>query len=268
MTIRITNAFLHKYVLKAALPFILRDRFTIDGEAHDGAVSLSFDCERDEDMQRIPSLLQLLRETRIQTSFALIGNLVQKHPNSAKDIIKDGHEIVNHSHSHPQNFRSVSPDEMRKEVVSFQDLMIRNYGYRPQGFRAPHLMREYNEALFRILRENRLYDTSYLGHGISMIDGVVEIPLTTCPDHPKLCFDFSHNFQLPFISCGTEQFFRLWERLVRTGDFISIYFDPQLISDDFLRGIIQRVPDNYQFCRLEDAAKLMNRSVENRRNNE
>jgi len=258
MTLRITNAFLHKYSLKVALPVILRDRFIVDGERdYGGVVCLSFDCDSAEDMQRTPSLLDLLKEREIPTSFALIGRLVQAHENVAKDVLKYGHEIVNHSSSHPQKFRVLSSAEIRKEVESFQNLMINSYGYRPKGFRAPHLMKSYSEALFHILHENSLYDTSYVGRGVSMIDGVVEIPLTACPDHRQVCFDYWHNFQFPFVSCGSKQFLKLWEQLVRTGDLISVYFDPRLVTGDFLQEIVQRVPENFRFCRLEDVAKLI-----------
>jgi hypothetical protein len=212
-------------------------------------------------MQSTPSLLEVLRAKEIQTSFALIGRLVQMHQEIAKQILKDGHEIVNHSYSHPRKFSLVSPHEMGKEVESFQNLMLSSYNYRPRGFRAPHLMRKYNKPLFRILRENGLYDASYVGRGLSMVDGVVEIPLTACPDHRQLCFDYWHSFQFPFLSCGLAQFFRLWEHLVRNGDFISVFFDPHLVSDELLQGMLQRVPGNYEFCRLEDVARRIEGST-------
>jgi peptidoglycan/xylan/chitin deacetylase (PgdA/CDA1 family) len=267
MTLLVTNAVLHKYILKAVLPLVLHNRFIVDGGPNEqGIVCISFDCENSEDMKRIPSLSGMLKDNDVTTSFALRGDMVEAHENITKEILRNGHEIINHTFAHPQKFRLIDAQSMRKEIESFQELVKKRFCYRPEGFRAPHLMRKYDETLFQILRENGLYDSSYVGGGISSIDGVVEIPLTTCPDHPQVCFDYWHHFQFPLVRSTVKEFLRLWKRLLGTRRLTNIFLDPRLVSDDFVREMIVCVPDGYRFCRLRDLAHSAfgNRGIEHR----
>jgi len=252
MTFSVTNSFLHKYALKAVLPFILRNRFIVEGEyVKQRAVCISFDCENVDDMKRIPSLSDKLKDNNIATSFALRGDLLFGQENIVKGMLKNRHEIINHTFSHPPIFRLMDAQKMRKEIESFQMAAKEKFGCRPEGFRAPHLMRKYNGTLFQILKENQLYDSSYIGWGVSSINGVVEIPLTSCPHHPQLCFDYAHHFQLPLRS-GLKKFFELWEYLLKRRKLVNIYLDPRLTSDAFLQEMLVRIPEDYRFCRVRD----------------
>jgi hypothetical protein len=247
--------------LKAALPVALHNRLIIEGtSAEEGIVCISFECDIDEDMERVPSLLDLLKNKGIHSSFAVTGNLANRHPIIVKEILEKGHEIVNHSFSHPKNFRSLDGTEMENEIRPFQTFMINGYGYRPEGFRTPHLMRKYSRTLFCILKEEGLYDSSYVGHGILKIDGVVELPLTSCPEHHQVCFDYWHHFQLPLLKSSFNKFLNLWKLLMIRERFINIFLDPHLISDAFLNKMIQVVSEDFNFLKLEDIAKRFTRT--------
>ena len=208
-------------------------------------------------MQRVPSLLDALGENDVVTSFVVFGELANQHRDCIEEILKKRHEIVNHTLSHPHKFRETAPNQMRREVESFQELMVMQFGYRPQGFRAPHLMRRYDTHLFRVLGEQGLYDSSYIGQGTSIIDGVVEVPLTQCPDHSRLCLDLWHHFELPFLRSSLREFLRLWEQALRHGHFVNVYFDPHHVSDVFLEELIGRAPNGSSFCRLGDIAQVV-----------
>lgn len=254
----IANAFLHRHVLRVVTSVALRDRYIVDGksEAH-GVACISFDCESDEDMKIVPLLLEKLDRRGIKTSFALSGKFVRQYSNTVGSMLSHGHEIINHTFSHPERFASIGARRMKDEIESFQDIMAKGFGYRPQGFRAPHLMRKLDSGFFGILRANRLYDSSYVGHGATLIDGVIEIPLTSCPDHSRLCFDHWHHFETPLITSTFDEFLRLWERMFRQGQLVNVFFDPYVVSDLFLREILIRVPRSYRFCRLADLASYV-----------
>jgi hypothetical protein len=134
--------------------------------------------------------------------------------------------------------------------------MISEFGYRPEGFRAPHLMRKYSKTLFRILKEEGLYDSSYVGHGILKIDDVVEVTLTSCPDHPQVCFDYWHHFQLPLLKCSFKKFLNLWELLFSKRYLVNVFLDPNLIPEVFLKEMIDRVSEDFEFLKLKDIAKI------------
>jgi len=254
MGLCITNDFLHKYLLKAILHAALHDREIIEGvSTKERVVCISFDCDVDNDMEGVPSLLDVLRSAEINSSFAVVGKLVNKYPVIVDEILEKGHEIVNHSFSHPENFGSISPNQMEEEIQSFQTFMINEFGYRPRGFRAPHLMRKYNGALFRILKKERLYDSSYVGRGISKIDDVPEVALTSCPEHNQVCFDCWHHFQLPFVRSSLKKYFALWGHLLRKESIINVYFDPGVISCSFLEHVIEMSKEaGFDFRRMKD----------------
>jgi len=253
----ITSDFAHKHVLRALVSFALRGRRIITGMWDESeTLCISFDCDTDGDMKEIPSLLGLLGDKSVRSTFGLVGTLAERYPDVVKDILRNGHEILNHTFFHPQTFCSIGDNAMRNEVEHFQKLMIERFHYRPQGFRAPHLMRKYDRTLFRILKCNQLYDTSYVGRGIAIIDGVIELPLTSCPDHPQLCFDYWHHFQLPIIKSSWRKFVILWKDLLAEKSFLNIYLDPHLVSGKFLQEMITAVPDNFKFVKLNDVAAV------------
>jgi hypothetical protein len=237
---------------------MLHDRFVVRGaRTGRGLVCISFDCENDEDMKRVPSLLGALKEANIITSFALRGDIVNQRPDLTRKILSEGHEIMNHTFSHPPRFSIVGEQTMRREVESFQQLMRKKFGYTPKGFRAPHLMRRYDKNLFRILQQNGLYDSSYVGTGVSVIDGVIEVPLTSCPDHPFVCFDYWHHFQLPVLRSSMKEFLDVWDKLLRTEQIVNIFLDPRLTPANLLLEMIRRVPMSHEFMRIRDAANLI-----------
>jgi peptidoglycan-N-acetylglucosamine deacetylase len=49
-----------------------------------------------------PKILEVLREKGVQATFFLIGKRAEKYPEVVKKIIDDGHEIGNHSYTHPK----------------------------------------------------------------------------------------------------------------------------------------------------------------------
>jgi len=256
---QITSDFLHKYLLKTILPLALSDRFVVNGRwSGKGTVCISFDCDVEDDMKRIPLLLNLLNDMSVSCSFALIGKLAQDHPSTVREIIGKGQEVINHTFSHPEDFRSMGYETMKREVESFQRLMIDEFHYKPKGFRAPHLMRKYDRGLFDILRENELYDTSYIGRGAEMIDGLIELPLSSCPEHPQVCFDYWHHFHYPIAKCSVKKFLNLWSTLFERERFVNVYLDPHLISNEFLRELIRRVPDDFSYFCVKDIACLVN----------
>jgi peptidoglycan/xylan/chitin deacetylase (PgdA/CDA1 family) len=208
---------------------------------------MSFDCDYREDMEACESLIELLHAEGISTSFAIPGHLAIAFPDLVEELIKNGHEILNHTFSHPPDFRSMASNYMRLEVEEFQKFMKKTYNYVPKGFRSPHGLRKPTARLFKILKENGMYDSSLLGYGIANVDGVWEIPLTPCPEHPLMAFDTYHHFRFPVFISSEKKVLSLWKLLLQKNDFINIFLDPIDLTTGarmrLLKEMIERARD-------------------------
>jgi peptidoglycan/xylan/chitin deacetylase (PgdA/CDA1 family) len=84
-----------------------------------------------------PKLLALLAARHIKVTFFLIGENVQAHPEIAKEEIAEGHEVGNHSWSHP-NLRKLPEDKLRSEMQRTDDVIKSAIGHSPTLMRPPY----------------------------------------------------------------------------------------------------------------------------------
>lgn len=85
-----------------------------------------------------PLLLDLLDRHQAKAIFFMIGEKVRRHPELAREVVRRGHEIGNHTMTHPQaSFWCVSPWRTRREIETCQQVIKEVTGYSPRWFRAP-----------------------------------------------------------------------------------------------------------------------------------
>ncbi len=98
------------------------------------AVCLSFDDGPSADTQ---ALLDVLDRYRAQAIFFLVGERALSHPEIVREIVRRGHEIGNHSHTHPSaTFWALPPGRMRTEIEQAQQVLTQLTGIAPRWFRA------------------------------------------------------------------------------------------------------------------------------------
>jgi len=75
----------------------------------------------------------------IRATLFMVGNDFNYAKNHAAiyGIYNAGHEIANHSMTHPQGFRWLSAEEKEKEISDMETVCIQVTGYKPIGFRSP-----------------------------------------------------------------------------------------------------------------------------------
>ena len=111
-------------------------------------VSLSFDAAwGNEDTQ---SLIDILSSHNVKATFFLVGQWVEKYPESVKALADAGEEVMNHSESHP-HLNSLSADEVQAQVNACSDRIEAITGVRPTLFRCPY--GEYNDTVIRAIRD-------------------------------------------------------------------------------------------------------------------
>ena len=101
----------------------------------DNKISISFDAAWGGD--KTLGILDLLDEYNIKTTFFLVDIWTQKYPELVKEIVTRGHEIGNHSTSHPQ-MSKLNETQIAKELNTQADNVLAIAGVRPVLFRPPY----------------------------------------------------------------------------------------------------------------------------------
>ena len=84
-----------------------------------------------------PKLLDLLAAHHIKATFFLIGENAAQYPDIVAREAKEGHEVANHSWSHP-NFNKMSDDAVRSQLRRTDDAIKTAMGSHPTLLRPPY----------------------------------------------------------------------------------------------------------------------------------
>lgn len=84
-----------------------------------------------------PKLLDLLGTHHVKATFFVIGQNVADHPEIVARAAREGHEIGNHSWSHPA-FAKMSDEAVRRELQKTDDAIHSATGNRPTLLRPPY----------------------------------------------------------------------------------------------------------------------------------
>ena len=107
-------------------------------------------------------VLDLLSSCGVRGTFFMLGSVALQHPDLAPRITAAGHELASHGWSH-RLVSELSPQEFGDELLQTADLLERQTGQRPIGFRAPRwsLSRKTTPWAFEILvQQGYQYDSS------------------------------------------------------------------------------------------------------------
>lgn len=101
----------------------------------DKVVALSFDAAwGNEDTQQ---LIDILNKYKINTTFFVVGDWVDKYPESVKALADAGNEVMNHSLNHA-HFSRLSEDEIVADVTACNEKISAVTGVTPTLFRCPY----------------------------------------------------------------------------------------------------------------------------------
>lgn len=104
------------------------------GERTGKRIALSFDDGPHPSFT--PRILSLLDKYGIKATFFMIGCNVALYPEAAKAVSKAGHEIGNHTYSHP-HMRAITLGELRDEVEKTEKILWEHGIGKPKLFRPP-----------------------------------------------------------------------------------------------------------------------------------
>jgi peptidoglycan-N-acetylglucosamine deacetylase len=87
--------------------------------------------------ENTPRLLEMLKQRNIKATFFLIGQNAASNQDIVRRILADGHEVGNHSWTHPQ-LSKLSDDRVTAEITKTQDAIKEASGYTPTLLRPPY----------------------------------------------------------------------------------------------------------------------------------
>ena len=100
------------------------------------------------------TLIDILGKYNVTATFFVVGDWVDKYPDAVKALSSAGHEVMNHSNSHP-HMTELSRDKQLQELNSCNDKIEAITGTRPTLFRAPY--GEYNDTVVGTARYAGMY---------------------------------------------------------------------------------------------------------------
>ena len=99
-----------------------------------------------EDTQQ---LIDILGKYNVKATFFVVGEWVDKYPESVKALHEAGHEIMNHSDDHA-HFNSLSTDEIIADITACNEKIAAVTGVTPTLFRPPY--GEYDDHVIAAVR--------------------------------------------------------------------------------------------------------------------
>lgn len=119
--------------------------------------ALSFDAAWDD--KDTDELIEILNENNIKTTFFVVGSWAEKYAVSVKKLSDNGHEIMNHSDTHP-HINQLSDAKIEEEIKKCDDKIETITKKRPNLFRGPY--GEYNNNVISVCEK--------LGHKVIQWD--------------------------------------------------------------------------------------------------
>ncbi|MFA4016677.1 MAG: hypothetical protein RUDDFDWM_001787 [Candidatus Fervidibacterota bacterium] len=129
----------------------------------DKLVALTFDDGPDP--RWTPLVLEALKQYKVRATFFIIGKQAELYPELVKRIYSEGHELGNHTYSHPKHMQKESFEELRKEIERCNEVIERITGVRPKLFRPPMGL------------------LNYLIHTAAQVEGLTVVYWTVSADH-------------------------------------------------------------------------------------
>ena len=96
-------------------------------------MALTFDVEGGTDLERV---LATLHTYQVKATFFLLGSWVEQHPELARRIVHEGHEIGNHSYSHT-NLTRLSKEQIIRDINKAEAIIANATRSNPRPFLRP-----------------------------------------------------------------------------------------------------------------------------------
>lgn len=121
-----------------AIPRLTRDHGLIAlNQVQTGRAEVALTFDDGPHPVHTPMLLDILAARRIRATFYVIGALVRRYPEIARRIVAEGHELGNHTWSHP-TLSHLGDGGVLREIDRTQEIVWQTVGHVPATMRPPY----------------------------------------------------------------------------------------------------------------------------------
>ena len=101
----------------------------------DRVVAFTFDDG--PDTEYTPRILDILNQYQVKATFMCCGQQIDSNLQIFKRMVREGHEIANHTWSHPK-LTKISSSKVRREIEKTSSIIEQIIGQKPRFFRPPY----------------------------------------------------------------------------------------------------------------------------------
>lgn len=117
-------------------------------DTNEPKVAITINCAWSAD--DIDMILETLKNQDVKVTFFMVGDWVEKNEEAVKKIYEAGHEIGNHSYSHP-HVNNLGLDKNKEQIQKCSDLIKNITGQGTKHYRGPY--GEYNNTVIEAAKE-------------------------------------------------------------------------------------------------------------------
>ncbi|WP_416201137.1 MAG: Polysaccharide deacetylase [Thermocaproicibacter melissae] len=115
-------------------------------------IAISFDAAWGNEQTQ--TLIDILKQYNVHATFFVVGAWVDKYPDSVKALAEAGHEVCNHSNTHP-HMPKLTQQEMTAQITECNKKIMAITGKSPLLFRPPY--GDYNNAVIDTVNSLKMY---------------------------------------------------------------------------------------------------------------
>ena len=116
---------------------ILPTYYVVESVGKPSGKSLVLTFDDGPDPEYTPAILDILKQKKVPAAFFVVGVNAEKNPDLVRRIYAEGHELGNHTYSHP-NIAATSPERTRLELSSTERIIEHAAGVSTILFRPPY----------------------------------------------------------------------------------------------------------------------------------
>lgn len=119
-------------------------------------IAISFDAAWGA--EDFPKIIEILDKHKVKTTFFMTGEWVEKNPECVKLLVEKGHDLGNHSATHP-DMTKLTKEKQREEIQKVHEVVKKLTGYEMELFRPPY--GAYNNDVIRTCYELGYYPVQW-----------------------------------------------------------------------------------------------------------